>query len=192
VSANARTTRATTPGPSAGLAALPTSAKAALALAGAVTALGIAACSGAEGAPPARIGSAASPRVARSLPSGPAASLPLTEAVRRQLADAYFSSQRYAFPNESRDRVIGPKDVSYGVIWGVDSLPSTYYAVGSTGFTDNQLSRQGGPHVWRKEDDASWTYLGDTGLAPCTKVPRDLYVLWGFEAKYGSYSQCER
>jgi hypothetical protein len=171
--------------------ALPTSAKAALALAGAVAALGIAACSGAEGAPPARILSVASPQVATSLPSGPAAGLPVTEAVRRQLADAYFSSQRYAFPNESRNKVIGPTDVSYGVIWGVDSLPSTYYAVGSTGFSDNLLSRQGGPHVWRKEDDASWTYVGDTGLAPCTKVPRDLYVLWGFEAKYGSYSQCK-
>ena len=155
-----------------------------------MTALGIAACSGAEGAPATRIAAPDAPRVTTSIPSGTAARLPFTEAVRRQLADAYFSSQRYAFANVKRERVIGPYDVSYGVVWGVDSLPTTYYAVGSTGFSDNRPSRQGGPHVWRKEDDASWTYLGDTGLAPCTKVPRDLYVLWGFEARYGKYDKC--
>lgn len=166
------------------------SARAALAFGCVVTALGIAACNGAEGAPRIRDVSADAPRGATALPSGPAARLPFTAAIRKQLADAYFSSQRYAFPNERRVDVVGPLDVSYGVVWGVDSQPSTYYAVGSTGFAGNQLSRQGGPHVWRKEGDAAWAYVGDTGLAPCSKVPRDLYILWGFEAKYGNYSDC--
>jgi hypothetical protein len=110
--------------------------------------------------------------------------------VRTELADAYFAGTRKAFPEEKRSKVIGPNSVSYGVVWGLNSEPSVYYAVGTTGYTDNRVSRQGGPQVWRKEDDAAWTYIGDTAGAVCTKVPGDLYALWGFETKYGRYDQC--
>ncbi|GAA2097638.1 hypothetical protein [Actinomadura alba] len=192
MSANARTTTTTTPKRAESASASPIATKAVLAFGGAVTALAIAACGGAEGAPPARNVAAGAPQVTASVPTGTAAKLPVTEALRKQLADAYFASQKHAFPKGRRERVIGPTNISYGIVWGFDRVPKTYYAVGSTGFTNYNISRQGGPHVWRKEGDADWTYLGDTGLTPCTKVPRELYTLWGFDAKYGSYSQCSR
>jgi hypothetical protein len=192
VSANARMTMTTTPRHAESASASTTAVRvAALALGGVITALTLAACGGTQGATPVRGVAAGAPQVTATVPTGAAADLPVTEALRKQLADAYYSSQRHAFPKGRRDGVIGPTDVSYGVIWGIDSVPKTYYAVGSTGFTNYIISRQGGPHVWRKEGDAAWSYLGDTGLAPCTKVPRELYTLWGFDAKYGSYSQCK-
>ena len=105
--------------------------------------------------------------------------LQVSPAVRSDLQDTYYAEIYSQFPKEEKSRVDGPKNVYYGKISGSVQTKDVYYAMGDIGFTDNPLSRQDGPHVWRKRGTAAWEYLGDTGGQFCGKVPRELVQIWG-------------
>ncbi|MBO2455676.1 hypothetical protein J4573_51980 [Actinomadura barringtoniae] len=113
---------------------------------------------------------------------GGAVNLTVSSELRRLLGDVYYAAtKKEAKDNASgirRDKVIGPEQVSYGKIVGSTPAKDVFYAMGSTGYSDDPASRQDGPHVWRKRG-ASWEYLGDTGGAFCSKVPAALVKVWG-------------
>ncbi|MES9537020.1 MULTISPECIES: hypothetical protein [unclassified Actinomadura] len=77
------------------------------------------------------------------------------------------------YPEESTDKVDGPKDAHLGKTGGV------YYALADISLTDQPMTSQDGPHVWRSSNGTDWEYLGDTGGNPCPKVPKSLIKVWG-------------
>ncbi|WP_067483148.1 hypothetical protein [Actinomadura hibisca] len=123
-------------------------------------------------------GTAITARALRSAP-GNAVNLRVTPQVRRALGDTYFAAVRRDHPRETRDRVVGPEQVYYGKIVGTSAATTVYWAAGETGFSDDPVSRQDGPHVWRKKGAGAWTYLGDTGGWLCGVVPDRLLRVWG-------------
>ncbi|MFC4911993.1 hypothetical protein [Actinomadura gamaensis] len=105
--------------------------------------------------------------------SSGAVNLPLTATVRSALRDAYLMHAMQEYPKEKQANLTGPSSAHYGKVNG------RYYAIGEIGFTDNALSRQDGPHVWRSPNGQDWEYVGDTGGKVCGPVPRALVEKWG-------------
>lgn len=126
-------------------------------------------------------GGAANGAPGRAVKPGDAVNLPVSEKLRTTLGDLYFKQTGSSpGPNgpRSREQVIGPEHVFYGMISGTIRSVDTYYALGDTGYDGDRVSRQDGPHVWRKEGTGPWTYVGDTG-GGCGGVPAKLTRLWG-------------
>ncbi|MFC9969786.1 hypothetical protein ACFVH6_02660 [Spirillospora sp. NPDC127200] len=125
--------------------------------------------------------SAGASGTARAAARGPgdAVNLPITPRVRKALGDTYFAAVRRSYPRQTRSRVVGPNQVYYGKIVGTGEAATVYWAAGETGFSDDPVSRQDGPHVWRKKGAGAWTYLGDTGGWLCGLVPAKLLKVWG-------------
>lgn len=110
---------------------------------------------------------------------GESENLKVTPAVRKALGDTYFAITKEGGGRpRSRSKVIGPEQVFYGRI--MDKLPAgdIYYAMGETGYSDDPISRQDGPHVWRRTGNSPWKYLGDTGGSVCDMVPESLMQVW--------------
>jgi hypothetical protein len=110
---------------------------------------------------------------------GSAVNLHVSKALRKTLGDKYFAVQHPYRPKDKRSRVIGPKQVYYGEIVGATKAKTVYYAIGETGFSNDPVSQQDGPHVWRKKGKGRWKYLSDSGGAICeVGVPRKLVKVW--------------
>lgn len=129
--------------------------------------------------------STTSATVPSAMSSGPgtareATNLSVTEELRSLLGDVYHQATKREPADEARrDKVIGPEHVFYGKIAGSDPSQDVFYAMGETGYTDDPVSRQDGPHVWRKRGSGAWEYLGDTGGDFCGKIPQQLVRVWG-------------
>jgi hypothetical protein len=97
----------------------------------------------------------------------------MVASVRNAMRDAYLKKARETYPEETRANLIGPDHTYYG------KANKVYYAIGDIGFSDNPVSRQDGPHVWRSPNGTDWEYVGDTGGDICGSVPRSLVRVWG-------------
>jgi hypothetical protein len=138
-------------------------------------------------AAPSVTNSAAAPPATSSAPAngatqGGATNLQVTSELRTLLGDVYYQATKEEPKDDAsgirRDKVIGPEHVFYGKIAGSDPPKDVFYAMGDTGYTDDPISRQDGPHVWRKRGNGVWEYLGDTGGDFCGKVPQELVRVW--------------
>jgi hypothetical protein len=124
------------------------------------------------------VAAAEAPASAKPKP-GSAVNLHVSKALRKTLGDKFFAAMHANYPKEKRSHVIGPKPLYYGEIVGVTRAKTVYYAVGGTGFSDDPVSQQDGPHIWRKKGKGGWKYQGDTGGAICDAgVPRKLVKVW--------------
>jgi hypothetical protein len=131
----------------------------------------------------AAVPSAASRSPGTAVTRGGATNLVVTAELRTLLGDVYHQATKREPADDAsgirRDKVIGPEQVFYGKIAGTDPSQDVFYAMGDTGYTDDPVSRQDGPHVWRKRGSGVWEYLGDTGGDFCGKVPLELVRVWG-------------
>jgi hypothetical protein len=113
---------------------------------------------------------------------GRATNLIVTPELRRLLGDAFYQATRRepgdGASGDRRAKVIGPEQVFYGKIAGMESSQDVFYAMGDTGYSDDPISQQDGPHVWRRRG-GGWEYLGDTGGDFCGKIPQALVRAWG-------------
>jgi hypothetical protein len=101
-----------------------------------------------------------------------AVNLTVTSALRQNLMEAYWTAQHTNHPKETKAHLIVPTGVYYG------KVGTTYYALGTTGFSDDKISQQDVPFIFVKKDAGPWTYKGDSGGNPCPSVPKELSKLW--------------
>lgn len=109
---------------------------------------------------------------------GSAVKLSLPASERSGIKDAFLSAAQGQYPGEKQENLVGPSNVYYGAIRGASEAENTYWALGEVYFKTKPISRQDGPHVWRKNPGAEWEYIGDTG-GSCGQVPRALVQVWG-------------
>ncbi|MFC4910341.1 hypothetical protein [Actinomadura gamaensis] len=121
-------------------------------------------------------GATSSPKPSGSLK---AAKLPVPDDLHGALEDTYFASAKHTYPKAKQENVVPPSHVLFGKVTGANGGVE-FYAAADIGFKDIPLSRQDGPHVWKKDDSqTAWTYAGDTGGNLCGKVPPALVQAWG-------------
>ncbi|MCP2335109.1 hypothetical protein [Actinomadura rupiterrae] len=114
-------------------------------------------------------------------PSGSlkAVKLAVPDDLRGALQDTYFETAKKTYPKEKQDNLLLPTHILFGKVTGANGGVE-FYAVADIGFKDNPMSRQDGPHVWKKDDSqTAWAYGGDTGGNLCAKVPPALVKTWG-------------
>jgi hypothetical protein len=113
---------------------------------------------------------------------GSAVKLPLPASERSGMKDAFLNAAQAQYPGEKQENLVGPSNVYYGAIRGATTAQNTYWALGDVYFKTKPISRQDGPHVWRKNPGAEWEYIGDTG-GTCGQIPRALVQAWGNPCK---------
>ncbi|GAA2896122.1 hypothetical protein GCM10010517_61050 [Streptosporangium fragile] len=118
-------------------------------------------------------GGAGSALAADAQAPGQAVNLRLTAKVRAALVDTYVYERKGEI---TRSKVDGPTDVYYGKITGTTRAKDVYWAVGSISTKGELITYQGGPHVWRKNGNGAWRYVGNSG--GCPEVSRKLLRLW--------------
>ncbi|MGH3392602.1 MAG: hypothetical protein ACRDOO_27355 [Actinomadura sp.] len=112
---------------------------------------------------------------------GTAVTFVLPADVRQAVGDVYYEATKSTVgKGRTRDMVIGPNRTFYGAVLSKNTRKHVFWVIGDTGYTGVPASQQKGPHVWRKVGRGSigWTYLGDTGGNPCSKVPMALIKVW--------------
>lgn len=108
-----------------------------------------------------------------------AVKLAVPEDLHGALEDTYFAAQKKTYPKGKRENVTTPAHVLFGKVTGGNGGVE-FYAVADIGFKDIPMSKQDGPHVWKKDDSQNaWAYVSDTGGALCGKVPTALVKAWG-------------
>jgi hypothetical protein len=113
-----------------------------------------------------------------SAPSSDAVVLKASKRLKKHLADRYYRSYAHRLACAKRSKVVGPKDLRYGKVV-TKGRATVYWAVGDISLSCNPLSRQDGPHVWRKRGERGhWVYRGDTGGYLCDEVPRKMLKAW--------------
>jgi hypothetical protein len=128
--------------------------------------------------------STSNPHVVPTVKPGKAVKIVLTPDVVQEAGDAYYAATKSTVgKGRARNTVISPTHTYYGMIVSTKTRENVFWLLGDTGYTGVPVSQQDGPHVWKKvgRGGIGWTYLGDTGGDPCSKVPMALIKVWGVQ-----------